>query len=34
LPIELFSAQEAETIIRTAYSASPALIRKVRDVYE
>jgi tripartite-type tricarboxylate transporter receptor subunit TctC len=34
LPIELFSAAESERIIRTIYSASPELIRKVRDVYE
>jgi tripartite-type tricarboxylate transporter receptor subunit TctC len=34
LPIALFSAEESEKIIRTIYSASPDLIRKVRDVYE
>ncbi len=34
LPIELFSAEESEKIIRTIYSASPDLIRKVRAVYE
>ena len=34
LPIELFSAEESEKIIRNIYSASPELIRKVRDVYE
>jgi len=34
LPIELFSAAESETIIRTVYAASPELIRKVRDVYD
>ena len=30
LPIELFSAEESEKIIRTIYSASPALIRGSR----
>ena len=34
LPIELFSAAESETIIRTIYAASPELIRKVKDVYD
>jgi hypothetical protein len=34
LPIELFSAAESEKIIRTIYSASPELVRKVKDVYD
>jgi len=34
LPIELFGADESERIIRTIYSASPELIRKVKDVYD
>jgi len=34
LPIELFSAEESEKIIRTIYSASPALVRRVKDVYD
>jgi tripartite-type tricarboxylate transporter receptor subunit TctC len=34
LPIELFSAEESERIIRTIYSASPELVRKVKDVYD
>jgi hypothetical protein len=34
LPIELFSAAESEKIIRTIYSASPDLVRKVKDVYD
>jgi hypothetical protein len=34
LPIGLFAAEEAETVIRTIYSASPDLIRKVKDVYD
>ena len=34
LPIELFSAEESEKIIRTIYAASPELLQKVRDVYE
>jgi len=34
LPIELFGAEESEKVIRTIYSASPELIRKVKDVYD
>lgn len=34
LPIELFSAEESEKIIRTIYSASPELVRRVKDVYD
>jgi tripartite-type tricarboxylate transporter receptor subunit TctC len=34
LQIELFGAEESERIIRTIYSASPELIRKVKDVYD
>jgi tripartite-type tricarboxylate transporter receptor subunit TctC len=34
LPIELFGAEESEKVIRTIYSASPDLIRKVKDVYD
>ena len=34
LPIELFSADESEKIIRTIYSASPELVRRVKDVYD
>ena len=34
LPIELFSAEESETIIQKIYSASPRLIQKVRDVVD
>jgi tripartite-type tricarboxylate transporter receptor subunit TctC len=34
LPIELFSAEESEKIIRTIYAASPELVRKVKDVYD
>lgn len=34
LPIELFSAEESERIIRTIYSASPELVRRVKDVYD
>jgi tripartite-type tricarboxylate transporter receptor subunit TctC len=34
LPIELFSAEEAEKIIRTIYSVSPELIKKVKDVID
>ena len=34
LPIDLFSAEESEKIIRTIYAASPELIRKVKDVYD
>lgn len=34
LLIELFSAEESEKIIKTIYSASPALVRRVKDVYD
>jgi tripartite-type tricarboxylate transporter receptor subunit TctC len=34
LPIELFSAEESETIIRNIYAASPELIRRVKDVVD
>jgi hypothetical protein len=34
LPIELFSAAESEKIIRNIYSASPELIRRVKDVVD
>jgi tripartite-type tricarboxylate transporter receptor subunit TctC len=34
LPIELFSAAESEKIIRTIYSASPDLVRRVKDIYD
>jgi len=34
LPIELFSAEESEKIIRTIYGASPDLIRKFKEIYE
>jgi len=34
LSIDLFSAQESEKIIRTIYSASPDLIRKLKDVVD
>jgi len=34
LPIELFSGDESEKIIRTIYAASPELIRKVKHVYD
>jgi tripartite-type tricarboxylate transporter receptor subunit TctC len=34
LPIELFSAEESEKIIRTIYSASPELVRRVKDIYD
>jgi tripartite-type tricarboxylate transporter receptor subunit TctC len=34
LPIELFSAEESETIIRNIYAASPDLIRRVKDVVD
>ena len=34
LPIELFSAEESEKIIRNIYAASPELIRKVKDVVD
>jgi tripartite-type tricarboxylate transporter receptor subunit TctC len=34
LPIELFSAEESEKIIKTIYSASPELVRRVKDVYD
>jgi tripartite-type tricarboxylate transporter receptor subunit TctC len=34
LPIELFSADESEKIVRTIYSAPPELIRKLKDVVD
>jgi tripartite-type tricarboxylate transporter receptor subunit TctC len=34
LPIELFSAAESEKIISNIYSASPELIRKVKEIYD
>ena len=34
LPIELFSAEESEKIISNVYSASPELIRKVKEIYD
>lgn len=34
LPIELFSGEESEAIIRTIYSASPGLVRRFKDVYD
>jgi tripartite-type tricarboxylate transporter receptor subunit TctC len=34
LPIELFSAEESEKIIGTIYSASPDLVRKIKDVID
>lgn len=34
LPIELFSAEESEKIIKTIYSASPELVRRFKDVYD
>jgi tripartite-type tricarboxylate transporter receptor subunit TctC len=34
LPIELFSAEESERIIRNIYAASPELIRRVKDVVD
>jgi tripartite-type tricarboxylate transporter receptor subunit TctC len=34
LPIELFSAGESDKIISNIYSASPELIRKVKDIYD
>jgi hypothetical protein len=34
LPIELFSAEESEKIIRTIYAASPELIRELKDVVD
>jgi tripartite-type tricarboxylate transporter receptor subunit TctC len=34
LPIELFSAAESDRIINSIYSASPDLIRKVKDIYD
>jgi tripartite-type tricarboxylate transporter receptor subunit TctC len=34
LLVELFGAEESEKIIRTIYSASPELIRKVKDIYD
>jgi hypothetical protein len=34
LPIELFSAEESQRIIQAIYSASPELIRRVKDVVD
>ena len=34
LPIDLFSADESEKIIRNIYAASPELIRKLKDVVD
>jgi tripartite-type tricarboxylate transporter receptor subunit TctC len=34
LPIELFSAEESQNIIRTIYASSPELIKKVKDVID
>ncbi len=34
LPIDLFSAEESEKIIRNIYAASPELIRKLKDVVD
>jgi tripartite-type tricarboxylate transporter receptor subunit TctC len=34
LPIELFSADESEKIIRTIYAATPDLVRRVKDIYD
>jgi tripartite-type tricarboxylate transporter receptor subunit TctC len=34
LPIDLFSAEESEKIVRAIYSASPELIRKLKDIVD
>jgi tripartite-type tricarboxylate transporter receptor subunit TctC len=34
LPIELFSAEESEKIIKTVYSAAPELVRRFKAVYD